>query len=249
MSDTMSPSGLDFTGKVALVTGAGGGLGMAIARQLADMHAQVVCTDRVERPEEDISELDVRSLQDWRSKVDHIVERYGRLDILVHAAGFYRPNIPLEELTLDMWRDHMEINLESALLGCQTAIPVMGKSGGGAILLFSSTLAAQPTPESLAYSCAKAGIEILTRAAARQGGPSNVRVNAIAPGPIDTPMLRGNIPEGGDAAALFSRLAGRVPLGRLGTRADAARLAAFLCSDAAAFVTGAIVPLDGGQTS
>jgi NAD(P)-dependent dehydrogenase (short-subunit alcohol dehydrogenase family) len=249
MSDTMLPFGLDLTGKVALVTGAGGGLGFAIARQLADMRAQVVCTDRVERPEEDISRQDVRSLQDWRSTVDRIVERHGRLDILIHAAGFYRPNIPFEALTLDMWRDHMEINLESALLGCQTAMPAIGESGGGAIVLFSSTLASQPTPESLAYSCAKAGIELLTRTAARQGGPSNVRVNAIAPGPIDTPMLRGNIPEGGDAEALFAKLAGRVPLGRLGTRADAAHLAAFLCSDAAAFVTGAIIPLDGGQTS
>jgi NAD(P)-dependent dehydrogenase (short-subunit alcohol dehydrogenase family) len=247
--DTALSGGHDLTGKVALVTGACGGLGQAISGRLAGAGATVIGADRVapDTARAAFVECDIRDPQAWRQAIDHVMTTWGRLDMLIQAAGFYRPNIPFEELTLDLWRAHFQINLDGAFLGCQAAMPALRASGGGSILLFSSTLAAQPTPLSVAYSAAKAGIETLARAAARHGGPANIRVNAIAPGPIDTPMLRNNIREGQSAEDLFAMLAARVPMGRLGEAEDVAALVHFLVSDAARFINGAVLPLDGGQ--
>ncbi|MBB3358298.1 MULTISPECIES: SDR family NAD(P)-dependent oxidoreductase [unclassified Novosphingobium] len=234
--------------RVALVTGAAGGLGSAIVERFSADGYTVERADQI-RPggAEDMRAhvCDVRDPRAWEGLAARLAARHGQIDAVVHAAGWYRPNLPFAELSPDLWHDHLAANLHSAYLACRFLFPLLSRHGS--VLLFSSTLASRPTPLSLAYSVAKAGVETLVRGLAAEAGAKGQRINAIAPGPVDTPMLRGNALGAEGAAALMARLEARVPAGRLVTREEVAALAAYLCSPAAAMVNGAVIPLDGGQ--
>ncbi len=241
-----------FENQIILLTGGLGGIGLEVARHFLDRGAQVVVTDRAESavaPDARASymQLDVTSEAGWHRVVGAIVERHGRLNALVNIAGVFTPGIPFEEMTLAQWRYHMDVNLDGSFLGCSIAMAAMGKTGGGAIVNFSSGLAEIMLSDGGAYCVSKAAVLALTRLAAKAGGKFRVRVNAVLPGAIDTPMLWGNLREGQDPQALLDMLVKQHPIGRIGQTTDVAQAVGFLCDPANSFVTGALLAVDGGQ--
>jgi NAD(P)-dependent dehydrogenase (short-subunit alcohol dehydrogenase family) len=247
---------MSFEGRTILITGGLGGIGGQVARHFLARGASVVVTDR--RAEDGgataslgvkarYASLDVTSEAAWSQVVGDIVERDGKLDALVNIAGVFTPGIPFETMTLAQWRFHMDVNLDGTFLGCRTAMAAMSGTGGGAIVNFSSGLAHIMLSDGGAYCVSKAAVLALTRLAAKAGGKFGVRVNAVLPGAIDTPMLWGNLREGQDPQELIDMLVKQHPIGRIGTTGDVAQAVGFLCDPANSFVTGALLAVDGGQ--
>jgi len=239
-----------------LITGGLGGIGGEVARYFLARGAQVVVTDRAEDDGGRVAALgdgasyatlDVTSEPEWARVVSHAVERHGKLDALVNIAGVFTPGIPFEDMTLAQWRYHMDVNLDGSFLGCRTAMATMRGSGGGAIVNFSSGLAHIMLSDGGAYCVSKSAVLALTRLAAKAGGKYGVRVNAVLPGAIDTPMLWGNLREGQDPQTLIDMLVKQHPIGRIGQTTDVAQAVGFLCDPANSFVTGALLAVDGGQ--
>jgi len=247
---------MSFTNQTILITGGLGGIGGEVTRHFLGLGAYVVVSDR---PGVDGSQiaalgnkasyatLDVTSEAGWETMVAGIVAKHGKLDALVNIAGVFTPGIPFEEMSLAQWRHHMDINLDGTFLGCRVAMSAMAKTGGGAIVNFSSGLAHIMLSDAAAYCVSKAAVLALTRLAAKAGGKHRVRVNAVMPGAIDTPMLWSNLREGQDPQSLIDMLIKQHPIGRLGTTSDIAKAVAFLCDPANSFVTGAMLAVDGGQ--
>jgi NAD(P)-dependent dehydrogenase (short-subunit alcohol dehydrogenase family) len=150
-------------------------------------------------------------------------------------------------MTLAQWRYHMHVNLDGSFMGCRFAMKAMAKTGGGAIVNFSSGLAHIMLSDGGAYCVSKSAVLALTRLAAKAGGKFGVRVNAVLPGAIDTPMLWGNLREGQDPQELIDMLVKQHPIGRIGQTTDVAQAVAFLCDPENSFVTGALLAVDGGQ--
>ena len=203
---------MSFENRVVLLTGGLGGIGKEIARHLLSLGATVVVTDRPGSKGGDevaaigkahFLPLDVTSETQWQSTVDDIVRTYSKLDVLVNLAGVFTPGIPFEDMTLAQWRYHMSVNLDGSFMGCRVAMKSMGKTGGGSIVNFSSGLAEIMLSDGGAYCVSKAAVLALTRLAAKAGGKYRVRVNALLPGAIDTPMLWGNLREGEDPKQLI----------------------------------------------
>jgi NAD(P)-dependent dehydrogenase (short-subunit alcohol dehydrogenase family) len=189
----------------------------------------------------------VTSEDSWRRVIDDIVATHGALNGLVNIAGVFTPGIPFEQMSLAQWRYHMDVNLDGTFLGCRFAMQAMAQTGGGAIVNFSSGLAEIMLSDAAAYCVSKAAVLALTRLAAKTGGKHRVRVNAVLPGAIDTPMLWGNLREGQDPQALIDMLVKQHPIGRIGVPGDVARAVAFLCDPVNSFITGALLAVDGGQ--
>ena len=247
---------MSFEDRTVLITGGLGGIGGAVARHFLARGATVVVTDRREDDGGAIgalgdkaryARLDVTSESGWTQVVGDLVDQHGKLDALVNIAGVFTPGIPFEEMTLAQWRAHMDVNLDGSFLGCRTAMSAMTKTGGGAIVNFSSGLAHIMLSDGGAYCVSKAAVLALTRLAAKAGGKFGVRVNAVLPGAIDTPMLWGNLREGQDPQALIDMLVKQHPIGRIGQTGDVAQAVGFLCDPMNSFITGALLAVDGGQ--
>jgi NAD(P)-dependent dehydrogenase (short-subunit alcohol dehydrogenase family) len=247
---------MSFENQTILITGGLGGIGGEVARHFLSRGARVVLSDRSEDDggktaalgaDAHYASLDVTSEAGWATIVGGIVERHGRLDALVNIAGVFTPGIPFEQMSLAQWRFHMDVNLDGSFLGCRTAMAAMAKTGGGAIVNFSSGLAHIMLSDGGAYCVSKAAVLALTRLAAKAGGKFGVRVNAVLPGAIDTPMLWGNLREGMQPQELIDMLVKQHPIGRIGQTSDVAQAVAFLCDPANSFVTGALLAVDGGQ--
>jgi len=189
-------------------------------------------------------ELDVTCEADWSRVFDSIVAECGALYGLVNNAGLLEPSIEFTALTLAQWRRHMAVNLDGCFLGCRVAMRAM--QGGGAIVNISSGAAYLTVPDAAAYCTSKAAVLALTRVAAKAGGARNVRVNAVLPGAIDTPMLWRNLSDGAPAG-FIEHLTRLHPIGRIGTPGDVAAAVAFLLDPGNGFVTGALLAVDGGQ--
>jgi len=183
----------------------------------------------------------------WSTVIDDVVKNHGPLKGLLNIAGVFTPGIPFEQMTLAQWRYHMDANLDGSFLGCRFAIEAMSKTGGGSIVNFSSGLAHIMISDGGAYCVSKAAVLALTRLAAKAGGKFGVRVNAVLPGAIDTPMLWGNLREGQDPNELIEMLVKQHPIGRIGQTTDIAQAVAFLLDPSNSFVTGALLAVDGGQ--
>jgi NAD(P)-dependent dehydrogenase (short-subunit alcohol dehydrogenase family) len=239
---------MSLEGQTILVTGALGGIGIEVTRSLRAKGATVVTSDRpgVGAAEADLA-LDVTSEESWEQTIAAVVAAHGALNGLVNIAGVFTPGIPFEEMTLAQWRFHMDVNLDGTFLGCREATKAMAKTGGGSIVNFSSGLAEIMLSDAAAYCVSKAAVLALTRLAAKAGGKRRVRVNAVLPGAIDTPMLWGNLREGQDPKDLIDMLEKQHPIGRIGVPADVAQAVAFLLDPENSFITGAMLAVDGGQ--
>lgn len=243
-------------GKVALVTGAAGGLGAAQAQALAKEGARVVVADiadldgekvaaaiRAEDGDAHYVHLDVTKEEDWKQAVRVTVERYGKLDVLVNNAGIVIKRVPLEERTVEEWDRVMAVNVRSVFLGTKYAIPEMRRNGGGSIVNISSLAGiGQSQFQEPAYATSKAAVRMLSKVTATQHAHEKIRCNSLHPGPTDGGMLHRFLP---DPAALEQRLK-RVPLGRLARVEEITAGVIFLASDESSYMTGSELVIDGG---
>ncbi len=247
----------DFAGKVAVVTGAGSGIGEAVALALAARGAQVIVSDinatAAERVAAGIGAgggaarsnvTDVADPAAAEALVAFAVSTYGGLDVAVNNAGIGGPLAQTGDYPLDGWRKVIDINLNGVFYGLRYQIPAMLARGGGAIVNVASILGMVGTAGSPAYVTAKHGVVGLTKAAAIEYAARGIRINSIGPGYISTPLITSSLDE-----ATLQALTNLHPIGRLGTSEEIAALIVFLASDAAAFITGSYHVADGGYTA
>jgi NAD(P)-dependent dehydrogenase (short-subunit alcohol dehydrogenase family) len=243
--------GTRLAGKVALITGAAGGLGQEMARTFAAQGAHVAVADISGGEDKIASELgqsglaircDVSIEADVKAMVDATLDRFGRLDILCNNAGIDGVLVATAEMSSDNFDHVIAVNLRSVFLGHRYGIPAMMASGGGSIINTASIAALSGVPGAAAYSAAKTAILGLTRVAAVEYATAGVRVNAICPGLIETAMVAG---VGMDHPTMRAAIAA-TPAGRLGRPQEIAAAALFLASDEASLVTGIAMPVDGG---
>jgi NAD(P)-dependent dehydrogenase (short-subunit alcohol dehydrogenase family) len=250
-----------LAGKSALITGAGSGIGAAIARMFVREGAQVMLTDINEAAARATAETlgdsaayathDVTVPEDWASVVSTAQGRFGGLNILVNCAGICIPGT-VEEMSLEDWRKTHAVDLDSVFLGCKSALPVIARTtaaagGRGAILNIASISAVIAAPNMAAYNSAKAAVRHLSKSVALHCARAgySITCNAILPTFIDTPLIDG-LAGGRTKEDLVAKLARQVPLGRIGDPDDVAYAAVYLCSDEAKFVTAAELCIDGG---
>lgn len=241
-------------GKVALVTGAGSGIGEAIAHQFADHGATVVVVDINDVPAKQVATdigpsahaevADVSDADSMKSLIDRVVAEHGRLDIAVNNAGIGGPSAPVADYPLEGWRQVMAVNLDGVFYSMRYEIPAMLKNGGGSIVNIGSILSSVGFAQSGAYVAAKHGLVGLTKTAAIEYSKEGVRVNAVGPGFIETPLLRK--PE---SAEIVKGVTALHPIGRLGKPEEVANLVTFLASDEASFVSGSYYTVDGAYTA
>ena len=244
-------------GKVALITGAAGGMGLAASKLFVEEGARVVMTDVAEdagrAAAEEIGQgaaftrADVSTAADAEAMVRFAVETFGGLHVVYNNAGVVLPNdVGVVETDEETWDRTMAINLKGVWLGCKFGIPAIIESGGGSIINVASFVALMGAATAqIAYTATKGGVLSMTREIAVEYARRGVRANALCPGPIETPLL---LQLFADEAAKQRRLV-HVPMGRLGQAEEVVRAALWLASDEASFMTGAAMVVDGGITS
>ncbi|MEA5465330.1 SDR family NAD(P)-dependent oxidoreductase [Leptothoe sp. PORK10 BA2] len=249
-----------LNGKISLITGAGSGIGRATAECFAREGATVVAVDvngdAVQATQTAITTtggnclglvVDVSVEEQVKRAIATTVERFGRLDILHNNAGIsvLKPIIETTEADLDKL---LGVNFKGVFFGCKHGIVQMLTQGGGIIINTASELGIVGQPLYSAYCATKGGVLALTRALATEWSAQNIRVNAICPGPIDTPMIHAEFNVGPDSVAEEKAVVATIPVGRLGKPEDIARVALFLATSDAEFIHGAAIVADGGKT-
>jgi NAD(P)-dependent dehydrogenase (short-subunit alcohol dehydrogenase family) len=247
----------DMAGRVALITGAGSGIGRAMARVFAGRGAAVVVADiNVDNGHSTVEELvslggqalfvrtDVALEEDARNLVAAALSAYGQLDFAINNAGMDGEVLPLAEQSADLFHKVIAVNLAGVFFGLKYQIPVMVKQGKGAIVNTSSIAGLRAHPGIGPYVAAKHGVNGLTKTAAIEYGPSGVRVNSLCPGGVRTPMLDEYLKS---APELRASIIDSNPLRRLGEPREMAEAAVWLCSDAASYVNGHELVVDGGK--
>ena len=248
-----------ITGKVAIVTGGAVGIGRASALRLAAEGAMVVITDIDARSGAETVKLitdkggkakfvrhDVTDEAGWRSLVESVERDYGKIDVLMNNAGIYVIK-PLVETTVEEWNRLMGINVLGTFLGMKSVVPVMQRHGGGSIINLSSAAGLWGFAGHVLYGASKGAVRIMTKDAAIELGPQQIRVNSIHPGYINTGMVQ----YGAEVANMTIEAIGSsmYPLGRIGEPEDVANLVLFLASDESRYITGAEMTVDGGGTA
>jgi len=245
-----------FEDKVAMVTGAGSGIGAAIVRRFAEEGAKVVVADLNEDAAREVAAeiegaggtaaavvQDVSNPSSVEESVEFAVSTFGRLDVAVNNAGITGDLAPTADYSLEGWDKVIAVNLSGVFYGMKHQIPAMLRSGGGSIVNIASILGSVAARDSAGYNAAKHGVVGLTKTAALEYSRDGIRVNAIGPGHIDTPLLKALDSE------VYDGLVDLHPIGRLGRPEEVAELALFLASDKASFMTGSYHVADGGYTA
>ena len=249
---------LKLNGQVAVVTGAGQGIGAACARALGEAGAKVIVADFMpERIDATVAELRKLKIDAHGAKLDvtkskevdavcaDIIKNHGRVDILVNNAGVAKSDVRAEDTSDDHWRHHMDVNVDGLFWCCRAFGGAMLKQGKGAIVNIGSMsgfIVNKPQPQSF-YNASKAAVHHLTRSLAAEWGARGVRVNAVAPTYIETPLTAFGIKE---SPEMYKTWLDMTPMGRVGQPDEIASVVHFLASDAASLMTGSIVLADGG---
>ena len=246
---------MDLAGKVAIVTGAGKGLGWAIAERLARDGAQVVIAEidwgsarekaalLQQRKGGSLAiRVDVSQWPEVQKMVAETVERFGRVDILVNNAGILGPALTVAEYPEDRWDEVIAVNLKGTFLCSKAVLSVMKKQGSGSIVNIASVAGKEGNPDMGPYSVSKAGIIALTKTLGKELATTRIRVNAVSPALLETDMARNMSTE--QRAFLTSK----IPMGRLGNPEEVAAVVKFLVSDEASFVTGQCYDVSGGRS-
>lgn len=238
-------------GRVAWVCGAATGIGAAVARRFAQEGARVVASGLPRPPGDDSLLCDVCDDAQVRATLQAVLARHGRIDVLVNAAGVI---INDDAATADdgLWLRQHDINLAGTLRSMRAALPTMLAQGAGSIVNIASVAAFNAGAGSAGYAASKAGVVALTRSAAQAYGPQGVRVNALCPGWVDTPMAAREMEDlaaawGVSVAEARARTVARIALGRMASAEEMAAACLFLASDEASFITGAALVADGGS--
>ena len=255
-------------GKVALITGATGGIGRAAARIFADEGARLALVDLDESALREVVQsigedrasyavADVTSADDTQAYVQAAVDRWGGVDILLANAGIEGEISPIPDYPLEVFDRVMAVNVRGVWLGIKYVVPVMRERGGGSIVITSSTAGIGGGPDMSAYTTSKHAVIGLMRTAAMEGAASGIRVNTVNPAPIETRMMR-SIEEMRVAALddsditveqTYRATSARIPLGRYGHPEEVARMMLFLASDDSSFCTGGVYMVDGGRSA
>lgn len=243
-----------FSGKVVLLVGGAGGMGVATAREFAKEGAKVIIADvDLGRANEVVKELqklsadvlaikcDVTKVKDVKEMVDIVLRNYGDIDVLVYLTGIAGKVISTWEMSVEDWDKVMNVNLRGAFLVCREVVKHMIKKKKGKIITISSVAGKDPNPYMSAYDASKAGLIAFTRCLALEVAQYGINVNCVVPGLTETPFLRSMSEEA------VKRSANLVPLGRLGKPEEIAKVIIFLASDDASFVTGATWNVTGGR--
>ena len=254
--------------KVALVTGAAGGVGSAVVSRFLAAGARVLAADQAAVPgavnrasdaepsaaaDGDLRHLslDITDETQWQAAAELVRADYGGLDILVNCAAFLQPGMSIESTTLETWRKTFAVNAEGSFLACQFAIPLMRGRPGASIVMVASGVAIRASVKAPAYGASKAAVIALTKSVALHCAQQDygIRANVILPGALDTPMLRRNIVHSGlSEHEYLERIRKTHPLGRIGLPEDIAAAALFLAGADSSFMTGTEFIVDGGQT-
>ena len=241
----------DLRGLTALVTGAASGIGRASADRLAAAGARTVYADITPVGGVEYAQLDVTSEPAWET----LIQRLGRVDILVNNAGIAIGR-PVTDMTADEWHRVLAVNLDGVFFGTKHALRAMRKAGqGGAIINISSAAGLVGTPGASAYSASKGAVRLFTKSVALECAAEGIRVNSIHPGAVRTPIWEKGeqwkqfVDKAGGQEAAFAQIAGATPMRRLAEPAEIAEAVLYLASDAARFVTGSELVIDGGYTA
>jgi len=246
---------MDLLGKVAIVTGAGRGLGWAIAQRLAQDGANLIIAEidgqsaeekaavirQMERQALPV-QMDVSRWTEVESMVKQVMSKFNRIDILVNNAGILGPYFPVMEYPEEIWDQVIAVNLKGTFLCSKAVLPFMKKQGSGNIVSMASVAGKEGNASMAPYSASKGAIIALTKTLAKEMAPYNVRVNCVSPTLIETDMVKGMAPE--QRALLTSK----IPMGRLGKPEEVAAVVRFLVSDEASFVTGQCYDISGGRS-
>jgi NAD(P)-dependent dehydrogenase (short-subunit alcohol dehydrogenase family) len=250
--------GQRLKGKTGIVTGAGSGIGRACAVAMAKEGARVALIgrrkDRVEQVARDIGEAaialsaDVSNTNDIASLLDQTLRKFGGLNFLVNNAGVLHVG-NAEQITEEQWDETFNLNVRGLWLLSRAVLPPMRKAGGGSIINMASTLGLVGAPNRAAYAPSKGAVVQLTKSMAIDHGHEKIRVNAICPSFVDTELTAGLLSQANDPEAIRRQRTAAHPIGRLGQPEDIAGLAVYLASDESSWVTGSIIPVDGGYVA